>query len=388
MRSLVQWYPVIVMIAIDLAFAISNILLKKIVGDGMDHLVFITYRQTVSSVFLSSLAFFLERRNRPKLTFGILCHLFLSAIIGASLTQYLFLLGVEYTSATFACAFLNMVPVVTFLLALPFGCGHNQLRFLLFDRFKCVDAEIDFLVYVFLLFCSLETVNAKYSSGRAKMLGAVVCIGGASLLTFYKGIPLFHFSKPQSMEQHTKLNSHIGRERWAIGSVALFAGTLCWSSWFLLQTYIGKRYPCQYSSTAILTFFSAIQSAVLSLSIDREFPVWVLKSRTDILIVLYAGMVGSGLCFVGMSWCVKKRGPVFTAAFSPLVQIMAALFDVPVLHEQLHLGSLMGSVIVIAGLYILLWGKDKEMRKNDIKLVQETEEIKDQEPEFQVKTRS
>lgn len=50
------------------------------------------------------------------------------------------------------------------------------------------------------------------------------------------------------------------------------------------------------------------------------------------------GMVGSGLCFVGMSWCVKKRGPVFTAAFSPLVQILAAAFDVPVLHEQLHLG--------------------------------------------------
>ena len=50
------------------------------------------------------------------------------------------------------------------------------------------------------------------------------------------------------------------------------------------------------------------------------------------------GMIGSGMCFVGMSWCVKKRGPVFTAAFSPLVQIMAALYDVPVMHEQLHLG--------------------------------------------------
>ncbi|KAL0446574.1 UNVERIFIED_CONTAM: WAT1-related protein [Sesamum latifolium] len=85
-----------------------------------------------------------------------------------------------------------------------------------------------------------------------------------------------------------------------------------------------------------------------------------------------------------MSWCVKKRGPVFTAAFSPLVQIMAATVDVPILHEQLHLGSLIGSVTVIAGLYILLWGKDKEMQKQEQKLVQGTEEIKDQEQEFQV----
>ena len=50
------------------------------------------------------------------------------------------------------------------------------------------------------------------------------------------------------------------------------------------------------------------------------------------------GIIGSGMCYVVMSWCVKKRGPVFTAAFSPLVQIMAAMFDIPILHEKLYLG--------------------------------------------------
>ncbi|PIN09541.1 hypothetical protein CDL12_17879 [Handroanthus impetiginosus] len=354
MKTIAKWYPVMAMMAIDQAFAVSNILLKKIVTDGVDRLVFITYRQTISAIFLSPIAFLLERRTRPKLTLSILCHLFVSAIIGASVTQYLFLFGLEYTSATFSCAFLNVVPVVTFLIALPFG---------------------------------FESVNIKYSSGRAKIVGALVCLGGAILLTVYKGMPLFHFSDPQrtakSVEQHMKLNSHIGRERWAIGSVALFAGTLCWSSWFLLQTNIAKRYPCQYSSTAIMASFSAIQSAILSLCMNRELSIWILKRKSDIFIVLYAGMIGSGLCFVGMAWCVKKRGPVFTAAFSPFVQILAGIFDVPILHEQLHLGSLIGSVTVIAGLYILLWGKDKEMQKQETKLVQETEEIKEQEPEFQ-----
>lgn len=194
------------------------------------------------------------------------------------------------------------------------------------------------------------------------MAGALVCVGGAILLSVYKGMPLFHF--PASPES---IDSGFGRGRWAIGCVALFAGTICWSSWFLLQTSIGKRYPCQYSSTAIMALFSAIQAAILSSSIDRELSIWILRKKSDILIVLYSvsiytyiyvttststntnsvsrfwcnmmqGMIGSGLCFVGMSWCVKKRGAVFTAAFSPLVQIMAAVFDVPVMHEQLHLG--------------------------------------------------
>lgn len=122
---------------------------------------------------------------------------------------------------------------------------------------------------------------------------------------------------------------------------------------------------------------------------------------------------------MAMSWCVKKRGPVFTAAFSPLVQIMAALIDIPILHENLYLGksvtssshfeycrstiflllipnltvfffdefdSLLGSLIVIFGLYILLWGKKKEMQNFVSKLAQEAEENKTQEPHLPVIT--
>lgn len=61
MNNCVEWFPVMLMIAIDFAFAISNILLKKIIIDGMKHLVFITYRQSISTIFLAPVAFFVER---------------------------------------------------------------------------------------------------------------------------------------------------------------------------------------------------------------------------------------------------------------------------------------------------------------------------------------
>ncbi|MDD0148499.1 hypothetical protein PSY31_22700, partial [Shigella flexneri] len=41
--------------------AISNIVLKKIVRKGFNRLVFITYRQSVSAIFITPLAFFVER---------------------------------------------------------------------------------------------------------------------------------------------------------------------------------------------------------------------------------------------------------------------------------------------------------------------------------------
>ncbi|XP_058201192.1 WAT1-related protein At3g30340 [Rhododendron vialii] len=356
MKSCDKWSPIIAMVAIDFGFAIVNLLLKRIVDSGMDHLVFITYRQCIATILLAPIAYLSERNRRPKLTFVILCHLFLSAIVGASLTQYFFLLGIQYTSATFSCAFINMVPVITFLMALPFR---------------------------------LENVNIKGSTGgRAKAVGALVCLGGAMILTLYKGSPLFNYSRPgpatHIVDQALKLSSGKRKERWTLGSMAMISGTLLWSSWFLLQSYITKSYPCQYSSTAIMSLFAAIQSAALAVSMDRNFSMWALKGKEEILTVMYAGIVGSGMCYVGMSWCVKKRGPLFTAAFSPLIQIIAAMLDIPFLHEQLHLGSLLGSITVIAGLYILLWGKNKEMQNCVAKVSQGTEEIKDQEPSSQV----
>ncbi|KAK7302974.1 hypothetical protein RJT34_13872 [Clitoria ternatea] len=358
MKNCDEWKPFIIMIAIDFSFATVNILLKKVLEEGMNHLVFITYRLSIATIFVAPMGYFWERNVRPRLTFQILCYLFFSAVVGASITQYFFLLGIQYTSATFSCAFVNMVPVITFMMALPFG---------------------------------IETVNIKCNSGKAKILGALVCIGGALLLTLYKGEPLFNFSHyesaaPVAKSSAVKLSSARTAERWTIGVIALILGTMLWSSWFILQSKISKRFPCQYSSTAIMSFFAAIQSAVICLSTDHNLSTWVPNGKIQIIAILYAGMIGSGLCFVGMSWCVKKRGPVFTAAFSPLVQIMAAMIDIPVLHEQLHLGSVMGSILVMIGLYILLWGKSMEMQNRVTKLVQQAEEIKEQElqPQRQV----
>ncbi|QCD84488.1 WAT1-related protein At3g30340-like [Vigna unguiculata] len=357
MKNFDEWKPFLVMIAIDFCLTMVNILLKQVLQKGMNHLVFVTYRLSVSTIFLAPISYFKERNRRPRLTFQILCYLFFSAIIGASVTQYFFLLGIQYTSATFACAFVNMVPVITFIMALPFG---------------------------------LETVNIKCRGGKAKILGTFVCVGGALVLTLYRGKPLFDVSHyetrvpPVAMKSAVDEGSSSGRtaQKWSIGVIALMMGTLFWSFWFILQSKIGKRYPCQYSSTAIMTFFGAMQAAILGLSTGTNLSSWILKDKMQIITVLYSGIVGSSVCYVGMSWCVKKRGPVFTAAFSPLVQIMSGMIDIPYLHEQLHLGSVVGSVLVMMGLYILLWGKSKDMMQNtDPKFLQQPEQTKEQEPQ-------
>ncbi|KAG9455355.1 hypothetical protein H6P81_008259 [Aristolochia fimbriata] len=313
------------MVAVNVAFALGDLLIKKVLEEGTAVMVFVTYRLIVAFIFLTPIALLLERRIRPKFTPRIFFYLFFSALYGVTLNQYLFMLGLRYTTATFTSAFFNMMPVATFIMALPFR---------------------------------LETVNLRSTGGRAKILGIVVSVGGAMLLTLYKGVALIN---PNST---SKKNAAVGAgkvpKNWTIGTMALVGACLSGSSWYLIQAKISNIYPASYSSTALMSFLSAIQSGILGLSTERKLALWGFKGKLEILGVLYTGIVGSGLCFVLMSWCVKERGPVFTAAFNPLTQIVVAIFESSIFHEPLHLGSLLGSALVILGLYMLLWGKSKE----------------------------
>lgn len=131
--------------------------------------------------------------------------------------------------------------------------------------------------------------------------------------------------------------------------------------WFILQSKIGTKYPALYSSTAWMFLLSFVQMAVVGAATEKmTLQVWFPGTVLQAVTILFAGVGVSGLGFLAMSWCVEQRGPVFTTAFMPLIQIITAGIDVAILHEQLHLGSVVGSVIVVVGLYFILWGKSNE----------------------------
>ncbi|KFK33820.1 hypothetical protein AALP_AA5G064500 [Arabis alpina] len=320
------WKAVFMLSMINIGLSVVNVMFKKMLDQGINRMVATTYRLVAGTLFLTPFAIFLERHNRPKLTGRILCSLFFSALLGTSLVQYFFLIGLQYTSSTFALAFSNMVPSITFALALIFR---------------------------------QETLNIKSNIGRAKVLGTMICICGALVLTLYKGTALTP-QNAQMQTQNTNDSTPATTQKWAMGSIMLIISIIIWSSWFIVQAKISRIYPCQYTSTAILSFFGVIQSALLSLISERSTSMWVVKDRFQVLALLYSGIVGSGLCYVGMSWCLRQRGPVFTSSFIPLIQVFAAIFSFSFLHEQIYCGSVIGSMFIIVGLYILLWGKSKD----------------------------
>ncbi|KAL5223749.1 hypothetical protein ABZP36_010388 [Zizania latifolia] len=260
--------------------------------------------------------------------------MFLSGILGPVLLQYTLFIGLEFTTATFAATFSNMLPVVTFLISLVF-------------RFEALD------------------VNSR--SGSAKITGTLVSLGGAMVLTFYRGSALTHTppsssSSPASGGGHGGQVEEHGTVRWVLGSAAMLANVVGFALWMLLQKRLTGKYPVVYSATAFMSLFSFLQAGTLALSTQRSsgISVWALKGTIEIATVVYCGVVASGIGYLMLTYCLEKRGPVFTAAFSPLSQIFVAAIDLFILHEPLYLGSVLGSVLVILGLYLVLWGKGEE----------------------------
>ena len=53
--------PVLMMVAVHFGFATVNAFLRKIIDRGLNHLVIVAYRQSISVVFLAPIVYFRER---------------------------------------------------------------------------------------------------------------------------------------------------------------------------------------------------------------------------------------------------------------------------------------------------------------------------------------
>ena len=50
------------------------------------------------------------------------------------------------------------------------------------------------------------------------------------------------------------------------------------------------------------------------------------------------GVVAFGIAFSIMTWCIRRKGPLFVSVFSPLLLIIVEIMSSILLDEKLHLG--------------------------------------------------
>ncbi|KAG2695721.1 hypothetical protein I3843_07G026200 [Carya illinoinensis] len=327
--------PAMLMVVVQLSFAGVNVFYKLAVNDGMSLRVIVTYRLIFAAAVVVPLALVFERNSRPKLTWMVLFQAFLCGIFGGSLFQNLYIESLALTSATFASAMINLVPAITFILAVSFR---------------------------------LEKLSLGTIAGKAKVLGTLMGIGGAMLLTFYRGAEINIWSTHVDLLNHGQHQTgHSAAspesENLLLGSILALGSCLSYASWLIIQTKMSERYPCHYSTAALMCVMGAIQSAVFALCMESDWSQWKLGWNIRLLTVSYTGIVGTGLVLILIAWCVHMRGPLYVSIFNPLMLVSVAIMGSLVLDEKLHLGTILGSVLIVCGLYAVLWGKRKETKK-------------------------
>ncbi|KAG2285262.1 hypothetical protein Bca52824_044866 [Brassica carinata] len=299
--ALKTWKPFLTVISLQFGYAGLSIIAKFALDRGMSPHVLAAYRHIVATIFIAPFAFFLDRKVRPKMTLPIFLKI---ALLGPTIDQNLYYTGMKYTSATFTAAMTNVLPAFAFLMAWIFR---------------------------------LEKVNIKKIHSQAKILGTVVTVGGAMLMTVVKGplIPL-PWANPNNSHQDSS-NPGVTPDL-TKGALLIAIGCICWAGFVNLQAITLKSYPVELSLTAYICLMGSIESTI--------------------------GVICSGVGYYVQGVIMKTRGPVFVTAFNPLSMVIVAILGSIILAEVMYLGRILGAVVIVLGLYSVLWGKSKDEPSN------------------------
>ncbi|KAK3161062.1 hypothetical protein QOZ80_1BG0071180 [Eleusine coracana subsp. coracana] len=106
--------------------------------------------------------------------------------------------------------------------------------------------------------------------------------------------------------------------------------------------------------------FSTIQSFFIALAVERDFSRWKLRLDVGLIAVLYSGIFVSGVAYYMQVWVIDKSGPVFLSMTMPITLLITIMLSSFVLGEAVTVGSILGGVIMVGGLYCVLWAKTTE----------------------------
>ncbi|KAJ6702970.1 WAT1-RELATED PROTEIN [Salix viminalis] len=321
--------PVVGMIMAECAQAGRMIAGKAAMSNGLSSFVFVLYSHTIASIILlPSSLIFNRQQERPPLTLSIVSGFFLlGSLSGSCLGQSFGYAGINLSSPELGTAMLNTVPGLTFVLAVIFR---------------------------------MEKLDCRSYSTLAKSMGTIVSMGGAFVVTFYKG-PLVLEALPSASDSSHQVLSQ--DSNWVLGGLLLAADCAMASSWLIVQASILKKYSAKSVVVFFYFFFSTILSLLVSLVMVRDPSAWSLKSKTRLISVLFSGILGHAFQVGVTTWCLQKTGPLFVSIFAPLGIVITATVSVIFFGDALNLGILIGAVIIASGFYAVIWGKSQEAIK-------------------------
>ncbi|MQM15702.1 hypothetical protein Taro_048655 [Colocasia esculenta] len=331
----------ILMIFLQFGFSGMYIISVFTLKRGMNHYVLVVYRNAVAAVVVAPFAFWFERKVRPKMTVSCFLKIMLLALLEPVIDQNLYYVGANYTSASFAAALYNMLPAVTFVMALV-------LR-----------SDVQLSIFVAHAPVRMEKVKIRELHSQAKVVGTLITVAGALVMIIYRG-PILEFAWTKGRAHHAAAAAGQDGSNWLKGTFMLIGSCCAWSAFFIVQSNTLRSYPAELSLTTWICLFGAAQGSAVALVMARGSKPWAIGFDVRLLTAVYSGIMCSGVAYYVQGLVMKERGPVFVTAFNPLCMIIVAVMGSFILAEEISLGRVIGAFIIVGGLYLLIWAKGKD----------------------------
>ncbi|KAH7845770.1 hypothetical protein Vadar_005826 [Vaccinium darrowii] len=237
--------PFCSILAINFTTVGLHTLFKAATNHGMSYHVFIVYANGVAALLLL-----------PSPFFSLRCT---SQIMGYA--------GINYSSPTLASVMRSLIPGFTFILALLFR---------------------------------MEKLAIRSSSSRAKIIGTLVSISGAIVVTLYKGPPII-LAPPPSVSLHRPLLSL--QSNWVIGGLFLTVEFILVPVWFIVQAQIMKEYPAELTVVFFYNLCVSVLAAMVGIFTVPNMRSWIIEADVGLVSILCSGIVGSLLDNVVNAGC-------------------------------------------------------------------------------------
>ncbi|GJN32819.1 hypothetical protein PR202_gb21350 [Eleusine coracana subsp. coracana] len=243
-----------------------------------------------------------------------------NSVFGIVLAMGLYYYGLKATSAAYSVNFLNLIPIVTFVTAVVFGS--EKLVFAMWPGKMVVSMFKGRLLHLW------PTHLLRYS--HAQQTASTASSGSGEL--------------------------HYGM---AVGTLLLCGSCLSYGLWFVVQARLAKVFPSKYLVTTLTCLVGSLQSFTVGIFINHSIGQWKIKWDLQLLTV---GVFNTAIPYVLNSWAITRRGPVYPSMFSSLLLVITTVMDSLLLGTNIYLGSVLGTLLIIVGLYAFLWGKGEELQ--------------------------
>ncbi|XBI15526.1 hypothetical protein VPH35_057933 [Triticum aestivum] len=284
------------MILVQVLTVVTMLLSKAALNGGMQPLVLLVYRNLVAAATVAPLAVVFERLTDgqherigihmpvliaareilKKVNMVVLGWIFINATFGVLLATGLYYCALRATSAAYTVNFFNLIPVVTFLIAVVLQA---------------------------------ERISLGTWPGRMKLVGTAVGVAGTMVVSLCKGphLPLPHL-RPSNAHAHAS----------APAPASVIQGG------HDMAARVAKVFPSRYWSTALTCAAGSLQSAAAAAAATVLAPregwaaEWRMGWDLRLVTVVYSGVFNTGVTFVLVSWAVARRGPVYPPMFNSL----------------------------------------------------------------------